>query len=95
MLLWASRVNAAVFAVFLTLEITEIVLFIGFFSANTSIVKLGGIIGVITALVAWYASAAGVGASLGSPLLPVGKPLWSGGSTASAARPVGPAATGE
>jgi uncharacterized protein len=95
MLLWASRVNVAVFLVFLTLEVTEIVLFIGYFSTSTSIHQIGGVIGVITALVAWYASAAGVGASLGSPLLPVGKPLWSGGVTAAAARPVGPAATGE
>jgi succinate-acetate transporter protein len=95
MLLWASRVNVAVFLVFLTLEVTEIVLFIGYFSASTSIHQIGGVIGVITALAAWYASAAGVGASLGSPLLPVGKPLWSGGATAAAARPVGPAATGE
>lgn len=31
MLIWSSRVNVAVFLVFLTLEITEILLFIGFF----------------------------------------------------------------
>src|SRR5256885_2770007 len=31
MLLWSSRVNAAVFSVFLTLQITEVVLAIGFF----------------------------------------------------------------
>ena len=45
---------------FLTLEITEIVLFIGNFAGNTSIVHIGGYIGIITALAAWYASAAGV-----------------------------------
>jgi len=93
MMLWATRVNVAVFAVFLTLEITEIVLFIGFFGGNANIIKLGGIVGVITAFVAWYASAAGVISSLGAPVLPVGKPLWSGGA-ATASR-VGPAATGE
>ena len=77
MMLWATRVNAAVFAVFLTLEITEIVLFIGFLSGNTNMIKLGGIIGVITAAVAWYTSAAGVinGMSV-RPVLPVGQPLW-------------------
>src|SRR5947208_8060530 len=64
MMLWSTRVNAAVFGVFLTLEITEILLFIGFFSANANIIKLGGIVGIITALVAWYASAAGVISSL-------------------------------
>ena len=56
---------------FLTLEITEIVLFIGNFAGNTTIVKIGGVIGVITAVAAWYASAAGVsngmGGRLGSP----------------------------
>jgi uncharacterized protein len=94
MMLWATRVNAAVFAVFLTLEITEIVLFIGFLSGNTNMIKLGGIIGVITAAVAWYTSAAGVISSLGTPVLPVGRPLWSGGATSGTSR-VGPAATGE
>ena len=95
MMLWSTRVNAAVFGVFLTLEITEILLFIGFFSANANIIKLGGIVGIITALVAWYASAAGVISSLGTPVLPVGKPLWTGGASASTAGRVGPAATGE
>ena len=95
MMLWASRVNVAVFLVFLTLEITEIVLFIGFFGANANIIKIGGIVGVVTAAVAWYASAAGVISSLGSPVLPVGKPLWSGGAAAGSAGRVGPAASGE
>ena len=50
MLLWSSMVNAAVFAVFLTLEATEIILFIGNFAANTNIVKIGGYVGILTAL---------------------------------------------
>jgi uncharacterized protein len=80
MLLMSTQVNLAVFGVFLTLEITEIVLFIGSFANNTNIVKVGGYIGVITALVAWYTSAAGVSAGLpGSKIkLPVGKPLIGG-----------------
>ena len=45
---------------FLTLEATEIVLFIGFFAANTSVLKIGGFVGVVTAAVAWYTSAASV-----------------------------------
>jgi succinate-acetate transporter protein len=78
MLLWSSLVNAAIFAVFLTLEATEIVLFIGNFAANASVVKVGGYIGILTALVAWYASAAIVVNTMrgGAPTLPVGKPLW-------------------
>src|SRR5437660_5712691 len=76
MLLWSSMVNTAVFVVFLTLEATEVVLFIGNFAGNTNIVKFGGYVGIVTALCAWYASAAGVANGMrGAPLLPVGKPL--------------------
>lgn len=73
MLLWSTQVSMAVFGVFLTLEVTEIVLFIGNLSHNTGTVKLGGWIGVLTALVAWYASAAGVVNGMpGRLALPVG-----------------------
>ena len=76
MMIFATQVNAAVFTVFLTLELTEIFLFIGGFSANSTITKVGGYIGVITALAAWYTSAAGViNGMKGSLVLPVGKPL--------------------
>ena len=82
MLLLSTQVNAAVFGVFLTLEITEIVLFIGGFTANASIVKAGGYIGVVTAVVAWYTSAAGVSNGIGGSKikLPVGKPLFGSAS---------------
>src|SRR5438105_2632523 len=60
MLFWSTMVNAAVFGVFLTLELTEIILFIGNFAGNTGIVKFGGYVGIVTALVAWYTSAAAV-----------------------------------
>jgi uncharacterized protein len=81
MLLWSSRVNVAVFLVFLTLEITEIVLFIGFFSSSggvaNEVVKIGGYVGVLTAIVAWYTSAAGVvNGMAGRQVLKVGGPLW-------------------
>ena len=83
MLLWSTRVNGAVFAVFLTLEITEILLCIGFFvltsGGGDGFVKAGGWFGLLTAAVAWYASAAGVVNSMSpSPVLPVGRPLWGG-----------------
>jgi hypothetical protein len=87
MLLWSATVNGAVFGVFLTLEITEILLFIGFFagqSAGEGLVMIGGWVGVLTALVAWYASAAGVANAMAQrPVIPVGGPLWnlSGGPT--------------
>jgi succinate-acetate transporter protein len=81
MLFWSSRVNVAVFLVFLTLEITEILLVIGFFNlahgGSEWILHAGGWAGVLTAAVAWYTSAAGVvnGMSV-RPVLPVGAPLW-------------------
>ncbi|MGI8451000.1 MAG: acetate uptake transporter [Streptosporangiaceae bacterium] len=76
MLIWSSQVNAAVFAVFLTLEVTEIILFIGNFSGSSGTVKFGGYVGVLTAVCAWYASAAGVANGMGGRLrVPVGRPL--------------------
>ena len=77
MLLWSMSVNLAVFAVFLTLEITELVLVIGNFSNNANTIKVGGIIGVITAATAWYTSAAGViNGMRGRPVLFVGGPMF-------------------
>jgi hypothetical protein len=76
MLIWSTQVNAAVFTVFLTLEITEIVLFIGNLGGNANIVKIGGYIGIITAIAAWYTSAAGVANGMGGRLsVPVGRPI--------------------
>jgi succinate-acetate transporter protein len=81
MLMWSATLNTAVFAVFLTLEITEIVLFIGQFANNANIIKIGGYVGIVTAACAWYTSAAGVGAGMGRTLLPVGGPLWKANSS--------------
>jgi hypothetical protein len=90
MLLWSSRLNKAVFAVFLTLELTEIIYFIGQFvlgsgpgglATGTDLVHISGYVGVITAACAWYASAAGVVNSMSTrPVLPVGTALWTGPS---------------
>jgi len=77
MMFWSARLNMAVFGVFLTLEITEILLFLGFFSGSDALIKLGGWVGILTALVAWYTSAAGVVNSMAArPFLPVGNPVW-------------------
>ena len=76
MLLWSTQVNLAVFGVFLTLELTEIILFIGNFTGSSGTVKFGGYVGVLTAVVAWYTSAAGVANGMGGRLrVPVGRPL--------------------
>ena len=77
MLLWSTRVSVAVFLVFLALEATEIVLSAGSFMDSETVIKAGGMVGVVTAAVAWYASAAGVlNGMAGRHLLPVGGPMW-------------------
>lgn len=80
MLFWSARVNMAVFLVFLTLELTEILLFIGFFNgskAGEGLVLVGGLVGVLTAAVAFYTSAADVVSGMaGRVVLPVGVALW-------------------
>ena len=69
------------FATFLLLWITLIVLCIGNFNAGaallpTTTIKIGGYLGVLTALVAWYTSAAGISTGMGGKLrFPVGPPL--------------------
>jgi succinate-acetate transporter protein len=81
MLIASTRVNTAVFMVFLTLAITEILLVIGFFKAAHDptalwVLHAGGWAGVVTAGVAWYTSAPGVwNAVSGRVMLPVGRPL--------------------
>lgn len=54
------RVSGAVAAVFVFLTITFVVLAIGDFATSTGWAKFGGWLGIITALLAWYASFAGV-----------------------------------
>ena len=81
MLMWSTRLNVAVFGVFLTLEITEILLAIGNFRVahghSAGWVHWGGWFGIITAAVAWYTSSAGVVNGMASKkVLPVGPALW-------------------
>jgi uncharacterized protein len=81
MLMASMRVNAAVFMVFLTLEVTEILLVIGFFRLShdptaTWALHAGGWAGIVTAGVAWYTSAALVWKGVtGRELLPAGRPF--------------------
>ncbi|MFA1548815.1 acetate uptake transporter [Actinomadura chokoriensis] len=77
MMLWATQVNQAVLAVFVTLEATEIILFIGQFAQSANTIKIGGYIGVLTAICAWYASAAGlINGMTGRKFLSVGRPMF-------------------
>jgi hypothetical protein len=80
MLIASVRVNKAVFLVFLTLEVTEILLVIGFFNLSHGGTQwwlhAGGWVGILTAAVAWYTSAAGVmNDTAGKTVLPLGKPM--------------------
>jgi len=80
MLIGSMRASKAVFVVFLTLEITEIMLVIGFFNLSHGGTQwwlhAGGWAGIVTAAAAWYASAAGVwNGQAGRTVLPVGSPM--------------------
>jgi succinate-acetate transporter protein len=78
MLIMSAQINLAVFGVFLTLELTEIFLAIGNFTdgGTGGLSQFGGYLGIITAFVAWYASAAGLANGLNGKLrLPVGRAL--------------------
>ena len=69
------RTTGAVAIVFVLLTITFLVLGIGNAGGNTSIVKLGGWLGLATALAAWYASFAEVtNATFGRTMMPT-RPL--------------------
>jgi uncharacterized protein len=60
MLLWSTQVSMPVFAVFVTVEATEVILTVGSFQGDSAIIKVGGYVGVLTAACAWFVSAAGV-----------------------------------
>jgi succinate-acetate transporter protein len=83
LLILTSQVNLVIFLVFLGLFVTLVVLAIGNFDAGSALlptgtIKVGGYIGLVTALLAFYASAAGVAAGMGGKLqFPVGRALIS------------------
>jgi uncharacterized protein len=56
----ASRISGVLFVLFAVLLVTFAFLTVGEFGGSTSMTKLGGYLGLVTALVAWYASFAGV-----------------------------------
>jgi uncharacterized protein len=76
LLLFSTQVNLAVFGVFIFLEATLVVLVIGNFTSSIGVTQFGGYVGIVTAILAWYTSAAGIGKGLNGRIqLPVGKPL--------------------
>ncbi|MEJ2866070.1 acetate uptake transporter [Actinomycetospora flava] len=73
MLIAALRTTSALVAVFATLFLTFALLSVGDLLGVDAIATVGGFMGIVTALVAWYASAAVVtNATWGRTVLPVG-----------------------
>jgi succinate-acetate transporter protein len=71
MFIASLRTTGAIAVVFILLAATFIILGIGNSGANTSIVKLGGWVGLATAIAAWYASFAEVtNATFGRSVFP-------------------------
>ena len=70
----AMKTNMAVLVVFVALTLTFLFLTIGAGArGHTDMIKIGGWLGIVTALLAWYASAAGViNETHGKVVLPVG-----------------------
>ncbi|HEY4348361.1 MAG TPA: acetate uptake transporter [Gaiellaceae bacterium] len=82
MLMASARINGGVFGVFLTLEATLALLVVGNFMeahghANSTWIHAGGWVGIVTAGVAWYTSAALViNGQAGRQVVPLGEALW-------------------
>lgn len=56
----SMRVSGAVMAVLAFLTATYVILAIGWFANNSTVIHVGGYVGIVTAVLAWYASFAGV-----------------------------------
>ena len=76
MFLGTFRSNGALIALFFLLLLTFLFLTIGFLGAGTVWIRIGGWLGIITALIAWYTALSGL---LASTRAPFQLPIWSGG----------------
>jgi succinate-acetate transporter protein len=75
MFIASLRTTAAIAVVFILLAVTFFLLGFGEANGTANVVKLGGWVGLATAIAAWYASFAGVtNSTFGKVVLPV-KPL--------------------
>lgn len=73
MMLGSFRVNGALILVFVALFITFLLLALGELTGSASMTQIGGYLGIVTAILAWYAALAGIlsGVSGGKWNLPV------------------------
>ena len=68
----ALRTTGAILSVFVALTLTFLFLTIGAYGASAGMTKVGGYLGLLTALLAWYTSLAGVvNGTFKRPVLPV------------------------
>lgn len=80
MTLGTFRLNGALVAVFVLLTITFLLLAIGAFNnaaAGSGLTQIGGWVGILTAIAAWYAALAGIlrgvsGGKMALPIFPMG-----------------------
>jgi uncharacterized protein len=68
MFLGSMRTTGALMGIFVFLFLTFLFLTIGALAGSTSMTQIGGWLGIITAIVAWYTAAAGVLAAVNSPI---------------------------
>jgi len=72
MFIASLRTTAAIAAVFILLAVTFMLLGIGNWTTTDGLVKAGGVVGLITAIAAWYASFAAVtNSTFGRTVMPV------------------------
>jgi succinate-acetate transporter protein len=73
MLVGSLRLNGALVGVFAALFLAFLALTIGFLGSNKTWIQIGGWLGILTALIAWYTAAAGILKSVsgGKWLLPI------------------------
>lgn len=77
LLVLSTQVNQVVLALFVALEATLLILFIGYLTETDTTIQIGGYIGVLAALCAWFASAATLlNAMVGREAVGLGKPLF-------------------
>jgi uncharacterized protein len=68
----STRTNLATMTVFVLLTLTFFFLFLGEYTTTTGLTRVGGVLGLLTALAAWYTSLAGVmNGTARRPVLPV------------------------
>ena len=66
------RTNGGILAVFVALTLTFLFLTLGAFAGSAGFTVIGGYLGILTALLAWYVSFAGVtNATFNRPVMPV------------------------